>query len=79
LRKYPEDNPRRKHVEEDLKKDLEYVEENMKENPVVIKHREKMRLMHQDFFKLLKWSKKQHNPFSLLHYKMRESESDERG
>jgi len=57
LRKYPEDNPRRKHVEDELKKDLEYVEDNMKENPVVLKHRERMRSMHQDFFKLLKWQR----------------------
>jgi hypothetical protein len=57
IRKYPADNMRRKHVETELLKDLEYVSDNMKENPQVLKHREKMRLMHVDFFKLLKWQR----------------------
>jgi len=57
IRKYPVDNMRRNHVEAELQKDLEYVSENMKENPQVMKHREKMRLMHVDFFKLLKWQR----------------------
>lgn len=57
VRKYPSDNLRRQHVEQELQKDLEYVSDNMKENPQVMKHREKMRLMHVDFFSLLKWQR----------------------
>jgi len=58
IRKYPEDSPRRMFIENELIKDLEYVENNMKENPKVISHREKMLSMHQDFFALLKWQRK---------------------
>lgn len=57
LKKYPEDSPRRIAVEEELKKDMDYVEENMKESPDVTRHRERMRLMHQDFFSVLKWQR----------------------
>jgi hypothetical protein len=57
IRKYPEDNARRQHVEAELVKDLEYVKDNMKEDPQVVKHRERMRQMHNDFFSLLKWQR----------------------
>jgi hypothetical protein len=57
IRKYPETNLRRKHVEEELLKDLEYVSNNMKEDPKVTLHRERMRDMHVDFFSLLKWQR----------------------
>jgi len=57
IRKYPPESERRKHVESELLKDLEYVEENMKEDPRVIQHRERMKSMHEDFFALLKWQR----------------------
>jgi len=56
--KYPEDSPRRLYIEGELKKDLEFVMDNMNENPKVTTHREKMRQMHIDFFALLKWQRK---------------------
>lgn len=57
LKKYPEDSPRRIAVEEELLKDLEYVKGNMKDDPEVTRHRERMRTMHQDFFTVLKWQR----------------------
>lgn len=57
IRKYPESNLRRQHVESELIKDLEYVSNNMKEDPKVVLHRERMRDMHVDFFSLLKWQR----------------------
>lgn len=57
LKKFPEDSPRRIAIEEELQKDLDYVMDNMKENPEVTRHRERMRAMHQDFFDVLKWQR----------------------
>jgi len=57
VRKYPADNARRQHIEAELQKDLEYVLDNMKEDPQVMRHRERMKLMHDDFFDLLKWQR----------------------
>jgi len=57
VRKYPADSARRLAVEPELVKDLEYVEGNMTLNPKVLTRRQNMRLMHQDFFALLKWQR----------------------
>lgn len=57
IRKYPETNLRRQHIESELQKDLDYVSTNMKEDPKVTLHRERMRDMHEDFFSLLKWQR----------------------
>jgi hypothetical protein len=58
LQKYPPVSERRKHVEAELEKDLEYVSTNMIDNPQVQSHREKMQAMHKDFFAILKWQRK---------------------
>eukprot|EP01126_Amoeba_proteus_P020261 TRINITY_DN2066_c0_g2_i2.p1 TRINITY_DN2066_c0_g2~~TRINITY_DN2066_c0_g2_i2.p1 ORF type:complete len:385 (-),score=75.60 TRINITY_DN2066_c0_g2_i2:55-1143(-) len=58
LQEYPEDNPRRVHFETELSADLEFVMDNMEENPKVRNHRERMQQMHKDFFALLKWQRK---------------------
>jgi len=55
--KYSEDNPRRKHIQAELEKDLEYVKTNMEETPEGRKRREKMLKNHQEFFKVLKYHK----------------------
>lgn len=43
LKKWPEDSPRRAFVEEELQKDLEFVESNMKEDDDQKKHKQRMR------------------------------------
>jgi len=58
LERFPAEDPRRVHVESELKSDLEYVEGNMEDNPKVRTHRERMQAMHKDFFALLKWQRK---------------------
>lgn len=58
LERYPADSERRRFVEEELKKDLEFVMQNMEENPKVRSHRERMQRMHKDFFAILKWQRK---------------------
>jgi len=58
LKKFPAEDPRRLHVETELKADLEFVSGNMADNPKVRSHRERMQCMHQDFFSLLKWQRK---------------------
>ena len=55
LSKYPLDSPRRQAVEEELKKDLEYVEGNSKENAQVKQRREKMLTLHKNYLKVLKY------------------------
>ncbi len=57
IRKFPEDSPRRMHVETELMKDLDYVNGLMVESDEVMKRRQKMLAMHQDFFKVLKYNK----------------------
>lgn len=58
LKDFPEDDPRRAHVESELAQDLAFVIGNMEENPKVKRHRERMQTMHKDFFALLKWQRK---------------------
>ncbi len=57
VRKYPESNERRKHVEAELQQDLEFVIGNMAETPDAERRREKMLEAHADFFKVLKFHK----------------------
>jgi hypothetical protein len=57
IRKYPETNARRQHVEAELLQDLEFVKGNMVETPDALKRREKMLSAHADFFKVLKFHK----------------------
>jgi len=58
LKKYPESNSRRQFIEGELQKDLEYVTENMKENPKRHQHKERMKSMHRDFFRVLRWQRR---------------------
>ena len=57
IRKFPEDSPRRQHIENELVQDLEYVEHNMKDDPATMRRREKMLQAHSDYFKVLKFYK----------------------
>ncbi len=43
---------------EELKKDLEYVRENMEEDPKKRQHKERMRELHRDFFRVLRWQRR---------------------
>lgn len=52
VRKYPEDNPRRIYVENELVNDLEYVNNNMNENPESIRRKQKMLQSHAEFFQV---------------------------
>jgi len=53
IRKYPEDSPRRMYIENELMKDLEYVQSNMVETPESIHRKEKMLTNHREFFSVL--------------------------
>jgi len=55
LAEFPPINPRQQSVEEELKKDLEFVSENMKESPSGTAKRERMLSMHKDFVTVLGW------------------------
>lgn len=57
IRKFPEDSERRQYIESELVQDLEYVENNMKDDPATMKRREKMLQSHSDYFKVLKFYK----------------------
>eukprot|EP01118_Nematostelium_gracile_P005608 TRINITY_DN1784_c0_g1_i1.p1 TRINITY_DN1784_c0_g1~~TRINITY_DN1784_c0_g1_i1.p1 ORF type:complete len:364 (-),score=117.41 TRINITY_DN1784_c0_g1_i1:41-1066(-) len=57
MAKYPTDSARREHVAGELEKDLEYVNNNMVQNPEATKRREKMLKNHQEFWKVLKYHK----------------------
>jgi len=54
---YPQDNPRRIHVQTELEKDLQYVKGNLVESPEGNKRRQKMLKNHQEFFKVLVYHK----------------------
>jgi hypothetical protein len=54
---YPEDNPRRQHVLDELHKDLEFVMKTMVVDDNVTRRRERMRKLHHDFFAVLKWQR----------------------
>lgn len=57
LEEFPPVNPRKAHWDEELQKDLEFVTENMTENPQSNQKREKMLSMHRDFVNTLSWFK----------------------
>jgi len=57
LSAFPADSPRRLYIEEELRKDLEYVSGNMEENPESVRRRQKMLKNHQEFFKVLQYHK----------------------
>lgn len=58
VQKYTEaESGRKKTVEEDLLRDLEYLKGHMEEDPKVTKHRENMKQIHRDFFAVLKWQR----------------------
>jgi len=58
IERFPPINPRKAHVEEELRKDLEFLEGNMKEDPTAMGKRERMLTMHRDFCKVLEWFQK---------------------
>lgn len=64
LEEFPPMNPRKAHWEEELKKDLEFVIENMTENPSANQKRERMLTMHRDFVNTLSWFKGRLNTFA---------------
>ena len=55
LKKYDENNERRIAVEEELLKDLQYVENNSKENPQSKQRRQKMLTLHKNYLHVLKY------------------------
>jgi len=57
LADFPPVNPRQQHVAEELQKDLDFVNENMKETPAGNTRRERMLSMHKDFVTVLSWFK----------------------
>jgi hypothetical protein len=57
LEEFPPMNPRKAHWDEELQKDLEFVTENMTENPASNQKRERMLSMHRDFVNTLSWFK----------------------
>jgi len=58
LKKYPEESARRQHIENELLKDLEFVDMNVKEDSSTLKRRQKMLDNHKEFFKVLSYYKK---------------------
>ncbi|XP_049849461.1 uncharacterized protein LOC126318701 [Schistocerca gregaria] len=69
LERYDGESAYRRALEESLLKDLEYIESHMEMGPRVVRVREKMREMHQDFFALLKWQRERmlRLPFEARH------------
>jgi len=65
LAEFPPINPRQQHVEEELKKDLEFVNENMKESPAGTSKKEKMLSMHKDFVTVLGWFRTKLDDFAV--------------
>lgn len=55
IRQYPEESPRRQHIEEELMKDLEYVEGNMTDDEKGMKRKQQMLDNHKEFLKVLKF------------------------
>jgi hypothetical protein len=62
---FPPINPRKAHWDEELQKDLEFVEENMKETPQAMTKRERMLTMHRDFVNTLSWFKTKLDTFAV--------------
>eukprot|EP00026_Physarum_polycephalum_P012089 Phypoly_transcript_12361.p1 GENE.Phypoly_transcript_12361~~Phypoly_transcript_12361.p1 ORF type:complete len:334 (+),score=90.56 Phypoly_transcript_12361:90-1004(+) len=57
LEEFPPMNARKAHWDEELQKDLEFVKENMTENPASNQKKERMLSMHRDFVNTLSWFK----------------------
>jgi len=55
MAEFPPINPRQQHVEEELRKDLEFVTGNMQETPSGTAKKERMLSMHKDFVTVLGW------------------------
>lgn len=64
LEEFPPMNPRKTHWDEELQKDLDYVVENMQENPQSTQKRGKMLDMHRDFVNTLSWFKTRLDTFA---------------
>jgi hypothetical protein len=65
LADFPPVNPRKGVWDEELQKDLEFVEENMKETPQSTTKRERMLTMHRDFVDTLSWFKTKLDTFAV--------------
>jgi len=57
VRKYPEQNERRKHIESELVADLDFVETNLNGDTSDMRRRQRMLQSHSDFLKVLKYHK----------------------
>jgi len=55
MKKYPEENPRRQFIQDELQRDLEYVQGNMQETPESIRRKQKMLQSHQEYLQVLKF------------------------
>jgi hypothetical protein len=64
LAEFPPINPRQQHIEQELKKDLDFVTENMKESPAGNARKERMLSMHKDFVTVLSWFKNKLSDFA---------------
>lgn len=58
LKRWPEESARRQFVEEELAKDMEFVESNMHEDDDKKRHKHRMRSMHRDFWAVLRWQRR---------------------
>lgn len=65
LAEFPPINPRQQHIEGELKKDLEFVTDNMKESPSGNAKKERMLTMHKDFVTVLNWFKHKLSDFAV--------------
>jgi hypothetical protein len=75
IRKFPEDSPRRLHIESELTKDLEYVKGLLVESPEASQRRHKMLKNHQDFFRVLKFNKEKLQAFGISFDEQRKYDS----
>jgi hypothetical protein len=57
IRRFPDESPRRQHIEAELEADLAYVVDNMKDDDATMRRRRKMLQSHSDYFKVLKFYK----------------------
>jgi len=64
IAEFPPINPRQQHIEQELKKDLDFVTENMKETPAGNTKKERMLSMHKDFVTVLSWFKNKLSDFA---------------
>jgi len=57
LEKYPPMNERKAHWDGELNMDLEHLTKNMDESPAVMRRRQAMLTSHNDFWKVLQWTR----------------------